>query len=208
MAMANSYEKKYVEDTYDKIASTFSATRYKPWPPIVNFLSELPDKSNVLEVGCGNGKNFCDNRHYYFGVDISKEMLKHVPKIHPTIKASCLDLPIKSNSYDAVMSIAVIHHLKTEARRLLALKEMIRVLKKNHTLLISVWAYDPNDNKRNEIDKLVPFTNRYTKDTYLRYYHLFTENDFTNLISKLDNIQIIKIWYAKQNYFLLARKNN
>ena len=132
-------------------------------------------------------------------------MLKHVPKIHPTIKASCLDLPIKSNSYDAVMSIAVIHHLKTENRRLLALKEMIRVLKNNHTLLISVWAYDPNDNKRNEIDKLVPFTNRYTKDTYLRYYHHSQKT--TSQTHKLDNIQIIKIWYAKQLLPFICKTN-
>lgn len=41
---------------YSSIASHFSATRYKPWPLVTNFLASLPPGSIGVDVGCGNGK--------------------------------------------------------------------------------------------------------------------------------------------------------
>lgn len=43
-------------EVYDKIASHFSNTRYKPWPQIKTFLESLPEGSLTCDVGCGNGK--------------------------------------------------------------------------------------------------------------------------------------------------------
>lgn len=52
----SNWEKKYVYQTYDKIAAHFSKTRYKPWPKVESFLNSLEDGSIVIDVGCGNGK--------------------------------------------------------------------------------------------------------------------------------------------------------
>lgn len=53
---------------------------------------------------------------------------------------NCLSLPLKDNTADAVISIAVIHHLSTEKRRLKALTEIARVLRVGGEALIYVWA--------------------------------------------------------------------
>lgn len=45
------WEKKYVYGTYEKIAPHFSSTRYKPWPKIAKFLTDLPFGSVVADVG-------------------------------------------------------------------------------------------------------------------------------------------------------------
>lgn len=54
--------------------------------------------------------------------------------------ANCLSLPLKTSSADAVISIAVIHHLSTEERRLRALLEITRILRVEGEALVYVWA--------------------------------------------------------------------
>jgi len=58
------------------------------------------------------------------------------------LQCDCLYLPYKDNSVDAVISIAVIHHLSTQERRRRAISEMIRVLRPKGTCLIYVWAME------------------------------------------------------------------
>lgn len=58
--------------------------------------------------------------------------------------ANCLQLPYKSNSLDAVLCIAVIHHLSTNERRKQAIVEITRVLAKGGKALIYVWAKEQN----------------------------------------------------------------
>jgi len=50
------YEQQHVHNVYNAIAPHFSATRYKPWPIIEQFLSSLPPGSIGLDSGTGNGK--------------------------------------------------------------------------------------------------------------------------------------------------------
>ena len=42
--------------------------------------------------------------------------------------------------YDYVMCIAVIHHLSNKERRKQAIKELLRITKKDGKILIYVWA--------------------------------------------------------------------
>lgn len=51
------FHDEHVYKVYDKIASHFSATRYKAWPRVVNFLQHVKKGSIVLDIGCGNGRN-------------------------------------------------------------------------------------------------------------------------------------------------------
>ncbi|KAK3321102.1 S-adenosyl-L-methionine-dependent methyltransferase [Cercophora scortea] len=55
-ADAEAYERANVHSVYEAIAPHFSATRYKPWPAVAQFLNTLPRGSVGLDVGCGNGK--------------------------------------------------------------------------------------------------------------------------------------------------------
>ena len=58
------------------------------------------------------------------------------------LAANVLKLPFKDDSIDAIIFIAVLHHLVTEQRRLDALKNIVRVLKKDGECLIYVWAFE------------------------------------------------------------------
>ncbi|KAI9330588.1 hypothetical protein DFJ73DRAFT_630896, partial [Zopfochytrium polystomum] len=61
-AAAAELERARVHAVYDAIASHFSATRYKPWPVVDNFLRSLPNGSLGADIGCGNSKYMCVNR--------------------------------------------------------------------------------------------------------------------------------------------------
>ena len=71
------------------------------------------------------------------------------------IIADCLYLPYKSNILDAVLCIAVIHHLSTTERRKQAISEIMRVLRVGGKALIYVWA------KNQKINSI--------KSTYLKF---------------------------------------
>ena len=66
---------------------------------------------------------------------------------HEVITCDCLNLPYKSNLFDCIISIAVIHHLSTENRRLEALQEMARVLRPGGEMLVYVWAMEQERKK-------------------------------------------------------------
>ena len=60
-------EKEFVHNVYEKIASHFSDTRYRPWPAIEKYLMGLEKGSVVGDIGCGNGK--------YLGVNTNLVMI-------------------------------------------------------------------------------------------------------------------------------------
>lgn len=59
---------------------------------------------------------------------------------HQVFNCDCLQLPLRSNCIDLCISIAVLHHLATNERRLKALTEINRVLVVGGRALIYVWA--------------------------------------------------------------------
>lgn len=58
-----------------------------------------------------------------------------------------LTLPFRDESFDAVLSIAVIHHFATKERRVGALRELARILRIGGRLMITVWAMEQKDRK-------------------------------------------------------------
>jgi alkylated DNA repair protein alkB family protein 8 len=49
---------------------------------------------------------------------------------------------VRSEIFDSVISIAVIHHFSTKTLRIAALTEIHRILKVGGRALIYVWAYE------------------------------------------------------------------
>jgi ubiquinone/menaquinone biosynthesis C-methylase UbiE len=69
-------EKQHVYEVYEKIASHFSNTRYKPWPKIAAFLNDQADGSIVADIGCGNGKYLgVNNKIQMIGTDRSFNLI-------------------------------------------------------------------------------------------------------------------------------------
>ncbi|KAF2128771.1 uracil-5--methyltransferase TRM9 [Dothidotthia symphoricarpi CBS 119687] len=167
-----SYEAQHVHSVYEEIASHFSSTRYKPWPIVERFLKELPDGAVGADVGCGNGKYLAVNKKVFLvGSDRSTNLVKiarqHEP--HDSVVADNLSLPHPRGVFDFAISIAVIHHLSTPARRVEAVRCILEVLRPSSPLLqdggralIYVWALEQKDSRRgwdegHEQDVMVPW---------------------------------------------------
>ncbi|KAH7411951.1 S-adenosyl-L-methionine-dependent methyltransferase [Phaeosphaeria sp. MPI-PUGE-AT-0046c] len=175
-----SYEAEHVHSVYEEIASHFSSTRYKPWPIVERFLKEQPDGAVGADVGCGNGKYLAVNKKVFIvGSDRSTNLVKiakqHIP--HSTLVADNLSLPHPKNTFDFAISIAVIHHLSTPARRVEAVKAVLDILRQpssdgTHSggqALIYVWALEQKDSRRgwdegHEQDVMVPWVLKQKKE--------------------------------------------
>ncbi|KAF2879487.1 hypothetical protein ILUMI_26682 [Ignelater luminosus] len=147
--LAIELEKTHVHNVYDTIADHFSDTRHKPWPNVLDFVQSLEIGSVLVDVGCGNGKYLGHNRNVFdLGCDSSASLI-NVCKTRgfQVFTCNCLNIPLRNNIADGIISIAVIHHLANSERRLQAIKELVRVLRINGKALIYVWAKDQNKNQ-------------------------------------------------------------
>ncbi|KAL5718641.1 tRNA (carboxymethyluridine(34)-5-O)-methyltransferase [Ranunculus cassubicifolius] len=153
-------EKKYVHHVYDAIAPHFSSTRFAKWPKVSTFLNSLPEGALVLDAGCGNGKYLGLNPDcFYIGCDISPSLISIcAERGNEVVVADAVILPYRSDFGDAAISIAVLHHLSTESRRVKAIQELIRVVRKGGLVLITVWAAEQED--RSLLTKWTPLTHK------------------------------------------------
>lgn len=215
-------EEKYVFDTYEIISSHFSSTRYSHWNGVKNFILHfVPNKSiknnkiSFLDFGCGNGKylSLCD-QFDMTAYDNCENLLQIVKTNYPNaniIKGDICDYkPNLANSFDVIISIAVIHHLSTESRRICAIKNIIEYLKPGAHALISVWSNYVDTSKfiklNDQNDWLVGWNNQVN-----RYYHLFEKSELENIImcANTDNkIEIVEIFFEQSNWFVEIKKNS
>ncbi|CAM9140509.1 unnamed protein product [Choristocarpus tenellus] len=158
-------EREHVQAVYDTIATHWSHTRYKPWPKVEAFLSSLPYPALVADTGCGNGKYLgCGGGgRLLIGSDSSVPLLSTSIERLPQAEvcaADCMNLPYRSGIFDAALSIAVLHHFSTEARRVRAIRELARVLRPGGQVLIYAWAMEQDRDSRRSFshqDVLVPW---------------------------------------------------
>ncbi len=172
------------ENVYEKIAHHFSNTRSRPWKWVEIYLASLPHKSLVYDIGCGNGRNMYSEHLNIIGVDTCDAFLSICKESKLEVVKSCMTkLPFISGTADSIISIASFHHLKTHSERMSALSEMNRVMKKNTSLLISVWSKNqPPKTRRifsNFGDVIVPW-NKFGK-VYNRYYYIFSINELETM---------------------------
>lgn len=189
----NFYEENYKE---------FSNTRFSIWDKVKEFSNNFTKDSYVLDAGCGNGKNmiYLNNKCNIIGIDSCKNFIKLCKdrKLN-VIESNILNLPFERNTFDFIISIAVIHHLTSESDRIKAINEMLRVLKPDGQILISVWAYESDkfsNNKKFIIgNNIVKFNNKE------RFYYIYDFLHFTNFLKDF-NSQII---WDKGNWYALIK---
>ncbi|CAG8700382.1 8118_t:CDS:2, partial [Acaulospora morrowiae] len=156
-------EQQYVHDVYQAIAPHFSQTRYKPWPVVEQFLKELDVGSIGADIGCGNGKYLGVNKNVYMiGSDRSSNLIEiSASRGFESVVGDALKLPYRSECFDFVISIAVIHHFTTPERRIAAIEELFRIAKQRSYVLIYVWALEQGEARRKfdkeHQDVLVPW---------------------------------------------------
>ena len=190
--------KASVRETYDRIASSYAASRTRPWPEVLDFIATLPARSVILDVGCGHGRHAkpaARAGHRVVGVDLCRPLLAigndasstALPARIEWVVGDATSLPIRDSTFDAALCVAVLHHLPSRDDRLAALADVRRVLRPSGRAFISVWARD-NPYLRDVVglrlesdDVEVPW--RLPDGTNVpRFYHLFSEGELERLI--------------------------
>ncbi|RPB15599.1 uracil-5--methyltransferase TRM9 [Morchella conica CCBAS932] len=228
------YEAEHVHRVYELIASHFSATRFKPWPIVEGFLKGLPIGSIGLDLGCGNGKYLTVNENVFMiGSDRSTALVQiaHDLKTQDSLIADTLELPHPDSRFDFAISIAVIHHFSTTARRIASIRSILATLKPSSNsetnggkALIYVWALEQPNSKRgwkegDPQDVMVPWqtsegysgvkggSGKLSKGdkvvTYQRYYHLYREGELVQDIVAAGGI-VLESGYERDNWWAIC----
>lgn len=110
------------------------------------------EKGKIFEPGCGSGitcARFAKQGHEITLMDLSPNALSKAISVFTEQSLSCkftigdlFNIPIKDEQFDLVFNQGVMEHFKLAGiDPSLGIKEMLRVLKKNGTLVILVPAY-------------------------------------------------------------------
>lgn len=160
------HEDQHVHAVYDQIASHFSSTRYKPWPIIAKFLSDLPTGWIGLDSGTGNGKYLPlpadrPGSILTIGLDRSRNLLQiaqHAgsepgcPVTREVVWGDVLGNGWRSGVFDYTISIATIHHLASHDRRKLAVQRLLQAVSPVHgRVMIYVWAIEQDELSKRSI---------------------------------------------------------
>ncbi|MBU2640085.1 MAG: class I SAM-dependent methyltransferase [Nanoarchaeota archaeon] len=127
---------------WDKIAESWYGFRHWPTKGVKKLVWK---KGKILDVGCGNCRNLLPFKEMEcYGVDFSDGVLeqakKYIKKHNLNVnlkKADMTKLPFKDKSFDYILSLATLHHLKNPEN---GIKEIYRVLKIGGQAYITIWS--------------------------------------------------------------------
>ncbi|CAJ0580529.1 unnamed protein product, partial [Mesorhabditis spiculigera] len=159
---ARQLESAYVTDVYEEIASHFDETRHSQWKAVERFLSSLDPYSTVYDVGCGNGKYLLGkNDLLKIGCDLCMGLCQIAFKKGCMVaRGNGLAVPFRTGA-DAVVCIAVLHHLSSAERRLDMVRELLALLRIRGRACITVWSMDQSDSeyakmRENKTEEVAP----------------------------------------------------
>jgi ubiquinone/menaquinone biosynthesis C-methylase UbiE len=208
----NKFEHNFVYNTYNTIADHFSETRSYVWPNIKKYIDNIEIGSNIADIGCGNGKNMYREDCNMIGVDFCEKFVEICKnKNKNVIVGNCVNIPLKSNTYDYTLCIAVLHHLSDNLRRIQCLDELIRITKIKGKLLVQVWDYEGNTHRSPNKDAMIKWNlqKKYadTKQNIEinRFYHLFSENELIDMV-KDKNVKILNYYNSHNNWVIELEK--
>jgi len=193
-----------VRDFYNENFKRFDSSRFSVWKAVKKFVDDIPESSNVLDAGCGNGKNmvYMNSKNINsIGIDFSQQLLQICrEKSLNVLESDIRKLPFVDNEFDFVVSIAVVHHISSYEDRIKSINEMLRVCKLGGKVLISVWALEQDKDSRfnfNLGDNLVKW-----EDT-TRYYHIFNHETINKLF---ESFNVENIFCEMGNWFVTIKK--
>lgn len=179
------------------------------WDESLVFLAQefkkyLKPNLQVLDIGCGNGNYVIDENRklieWAVGVDVDSDLVKKNICLDEIKIADASNLPFKSNSFDIVISLWVLEHLKNPPK---AISEIYRVLKPTGIFMFVT----PNANflplkiiHLTSFSKLNVFLNqllygRKEQDIFTTYYKANTLSTIKNLISNKFEVKVLKLNY-------------
>jgi len=127
--------KEITKASYEATASEFAlnVAKLAPINSIEEFLSLLPAKAKILDLGCGSGRDakiFTEFGAEVVGIDFSANLIEIAKGHAPRAKFALMDIEnmdLAENTYDGVWAVCSLTHI--------AKKELPNVLKKIHLLL-------------------------------------------------------------------------
>lgn len=181
---------------YDDIADEFNDTRKYAWYEFEIYKELLQENDVVLDLGCGNGRLYeaLNVKNIdYTGIDVSRELLKKAAKNYPKAKfkkGSFLNLPKFRRKFDKIYCVASFHHIPGTAYRKEALLNMKKILKKDGTIIISVWNLWKKKYRKHIWKSLLNLHKYDFGDTFIpwgksginRYYHAFSLFEMRSLL--------------------------
>ena len=198
---------------YDHFALHFNETRKAIWSNVKKFLDNIPKYSLIADIGCGNGKYTCYRQDIFvIANDICAPLLNTIDKNSNTYAytydcciADGLYLPYKNKSFQYAISIAVLHHISDYESRLKFITNIINILEPGGKLLFTVWAQEQTIKKKwiwqgNNGDYLIPWLDKYSKQTFYRFYHLFSYEEIKQFVNALENVIVCDIVFEKDNW--------
>lgn len=113
----------------------------------------------VLDIGIGTGnltEKLLSKKLNVMGVDQSRNMLCAVKKKMPQLKVRLgdfMNLPFENNTFERIATTYAFHHLK-DHEKVIALEEMLRVLKVNGRIVIGDMMFE-SDRERTRLMSLM-----------------------------------------------------
>jgi SAM-dependent methyltransferase len=230
-----------MEEIYNIIADDFNKTRCYTWKCLKIFGKKIIKDDDIqnktlIEIGCGNGRNLdyivLENiikKNNIYSIDGCQNFVKMV-KDKGYNCYECLIQEMKNidnNTYDYLICIAVIHHLKTYEERFNAIVDCWNLVKKGGRAMFTTWAFEQNYIYKDKDEEIVINTKRPKKldlgdnivvwkgnkllekdntkyyNIVNRYYYIFNEETWKKLWKSFEllfpelNIEII---YEEQNW--------
>ncbi|TDH64822.1 hypothetical protein CCR75_006657 [Bremia lactucae] len=224
-------EREHVHKVYDLIAPHFSHSRHHPWPQVTAFLEKLEPGALVADVGCGNGK--------YLSVNPSICMIgadRSIPLMHAgrhcdsnLLGCDALKIPLRTGIFDAALSVAVLHHISTEERRVALIRELARLVKIGANVLIVAWAFEQDERSKRQFEKQdvmvewklqqkyanedegaatshgrVDSENRWI--VYERYCHVYRNGELEDIVAQVPGFKIVSVENTRSNWCLCLKR--
>ena len=193
------------------------------WPKVAEFVAKQQPGAFLMDAGCGNGKNLMTADHLVrFASDRSQPFCEMAVK---NAKCEAIQADIARDVgkafreclFDAVIAIAVIHHIPNIEGRVASLRELHRMLKHNGRALIYVWAMEQREGSIGarsfeSQDIYVPWNlqSKYLKPDagvpggqivpLMRYYHVFTQDEFKSLLDQVPEFRVEDVYYDNNNW--------
>lgn len=142
---------------YDRFAQQFAQSRTPNQPGWQRLLPFLPHSGRLLDVGCGHGRlaRLLDQqgrRVAYIGVDNSPQLLAiaRTDAANLAIPTTFVEADVTADGwiprlpagpFDAVVAMAVLHHIPGWQRRRDLLAQLAGLLTDEGTLMLSTWQF-------------------------------------------------------------------
>lgn len=167
-------------------------------PPL--YESPFPSGLNILELGCGNGKNIpalLKTASSVTAVDFSHNAVQlcreqFTDENISFVEADVCCLPFEDESFDAVCAIHILEHL-SEKDRIQSRNEICRLLKPEGFLAVRVFSVDDmRFGKGTEVEK-----NTFSRGNGIDY-HYFTNIELESIFAQLKPVRIEEIRSEKK----------